>query len=141
MPRKIRNTALAVAALAAVALGASAFADAASNSNSNTTTTQSQAAPRGVPPQRSDETLLTDGNADKVKKAALDKVPGSSVIRVETDAEGSPYEAHLRKSDGSLTTVKVNKQFEATKVEDGFGAGGPGGHGQGPGGPPPSSSG
>jgi hypothetical protein len=64
-----------------------------------------------------------------VKQAALDKVSGATVIRVETDDEGSPYEAHLRKSDGSEVTVKVNKQFEVTAVEDGFG-----------GGPPPGSN-
>jgi hypothetical protein len=46
------------------------------------------------------------------------------VLRVETDAQGSPYEAHMRKSDGSEVTVKVDKDFKATAVEA-FG-GGPG---------------
>ena len=73
------------------------------------------------------ETLLTDGTADKVKQAALDKVSGATVIRVETDNEGSPYEAHLQKSDGSEVTVKVDKQFNVTSVETGFGGGPPGG--------------
>jgi hypothetical protein len=71
------------------------------------------------------ETLLTDGTADKVKAAALDAVPGSTIIRVETDSEGSPYEAHVRKSDGSIVTVKVDKDFKVTSTESGFGAGGP----------------
>jgi hypothetical protein len=71
---------------------------------------------------------LTDGTADKVKQAALDKVAGATVLRVETDSEGSPYEAHLRKSDGSEVTVKVNEQFEVTSVENGFGGGPPGSH-------------
>ena len=74
------------------------------------------------------ETLLTDGNASKVKAAALAKVPGATVLRVETDAQGSPYEAHLRKSDGTEVTVKVNKQYEATDVQSGFGPGGPAPH-------------
>jgi hypothetical protein len=73
------------------------------------------------------EILLTDGPADKVKQAALDKVPGATVIRVETDSAGSPYEAHLRKSDGNEVTVKVDKEFNVTAVENGFGAGPPGG--------------
>ena len=68
------------------------------------------------------ETLLTDGTADKVKQAALDKVPGATVIRVETDSEGSPYEAHLRKSDGTEVTVKVDKDYNATDVQSGFGS-------------------
>jgi hypothetical protein len=74
------------------------------------------------------ETLLTDGTANKVKQAALGKVPGATVIRVETDSDGSPYEAHLQKSDGSEVTVKVDKNFNATDVETGFGSGPPGGH-------------
>jgi hypothetical protein len=72
------------------------------------------------------ETLLTGTTADKVEAAALDAVPGGTVIRVETDSEGSPYEAHVRKADGSMVTVKVDKDFKVTSTESGFGAGGPG---------------
>jgi hypothetical protein len=67
-----------------------------------------------------------------VRKAALDKVPGATVPRVETDAQGSQYEAHLRKSNGSIVTVKVDKAFDATAVQNGFGAR--------PGGNPPAGS-
>jgi len=41
------------------------------------------------------EELLTGDTADKVKAAALAAVPGGTIQRVETDAEGSPYEAHM----------------------------------------------
>ena len=132
-----------LAVLGAVAVGASAAAGAASNSsgtaNSGTASSQgiaaqgSAAAPSRPPTDPATmshgpgETLLTDGTADKVKQAALDKVPGATVIRVETDNEGSPYEAHLQKSDGSEVTVKVDKQFNVTSVETGFGGGPPGG--------------
>jgi len=68
-----------------------------------------------------DETLLTDGTANKVKAAALAAVPGGTIIRVETDSGGSPYEAHVRKSDGSVVTVKVDKSFKVTSTESGFG--------------------
>lgn len=71
------------------------------------------------------ETLLTDGTANKVRAAALAAVPGGTIIRVETDSAGSAYEAHVRKSDGSIVTVKVDKDFKATSTESGFGAGGP----------------
>jgi hypothetical protein len=71
------------------------------------------------------ETLLTDGTATKVKAAALAAVPGGTIIRVETDSAGSPYEAHVRKSDGSFVTVKIDKNFKVTSTESGFGAGGP----------------
>ena len=131
-----------LAVLGAVAVGASAAAGAASNSsgtaNSGTASSQgiaaqgstaqgSAAAPSRPPTDPATmshgpgETLLTDGTADKVKQAALDKVPGATVIRVETDNEGSPYEAHLRKSDGTEVTVKVDKDYNATAVQSGFG--------------------
>jgi hypothetical protein len=132
MFNKVRLGVVALAALGAIAVGASAIAGAASNSGT-TGTTGSQGS-SGAATQRPDpanlshgpgETLLTDGNATKVKQAALDKVSGATVLRVETDAQGSAYEAHLRKSDGSEVTVKVDKQFSVTAVEDGFGAGPP----------------
>ena len=63
------------------------------------------------------ETLLTGDTAAKVKAAALAKVPGATVERVETDADhGSPYEAHLRKSDGTELEVLVDKSFAVTAV-------------------------
>jgi hypothetical protein len=71
------------------------------------------------------ETLLTDGAAAKVKAAALAEVPGGTIIRVETDSAGSPYEAHVRKSDGSVVTLKIDKDFNVTSTESGFGTGGP----------------
>jgi hypothetical protein len=64
------------------------------------------------------ETLLTGDTADKVKAAALAAVPGATVDRVETDAEGSPYEAHVTKADGSRATVKVDSNFSVSSIED-----------------------
>ena len=129
---KVRTGVIALAVLGAIAVGASAIAGAASNSGATGTTgSQGSAARPPDPAQLSHgpgETLLTDGTADKVKRAALDKVSGATVIRVETDSQGSPYEAHLRKSDGTEVTVKVNKQFDVTAVENGFGGGPPGSH-------------
>ncbi|MGH2597468.1 MAG: PepSY domain-containing protein [Actinomycetota bacterium] len=67
------------------------------------------------------ETLLTGTTADKVEAAALDAVPGGTIIRVETDSDGSPYEAHVEKADGSDVTVKVDASFTVTDTIDGFG--------------------
>jgi hypothetical protein len=47
------------------------------------------------------------------------------VIRVETDSGPAAYEAHLRKSDGSYVTVKLDSSFHATATQSGFGSGGP----------------
>lgn len=69
--------------------------------------------------RRSDEKPLTGDTAAKVKAAALAKVLGGTVLRVETDADhGSPYEAHVRKSDGTEVEVLVNKDFEVTAVNE-----------------------
>jgi hypothetical protein len=68
------------------------------------------------------ETLLTGDTAERVKSAALAAVPGGTVERVETDAEGSPYEAHMTKSDGTHVTVKIDSNFKVTGIEDGPGA-------------------
>jgi hypothetical protein len=71
--------------------------------------------------QRSDETPLTGDALAKVKQLALAKVPGGTVIRVETDADGNAaYEAHLTKADGTPATVYVNKQYQLVGVDSGM---------------------
>lgn len=130
-----RKTLAGIAVLAAAALGGSALADAASSGSSSASTASTAAAtanqgnwgPQGGGPggpggphvgaNGKTETALTGDTAAKVKAAALDKVPGGTVERVETDVDhGSPYEAHVRKSDGTELEVLVNKDFEATAV-------------------------
>ena len=129
MPNTIAKGLMAVAAMGALALGGSALAGAASQSATSTqgsTTAQGQP-PSGSAPDPSKgghvghngqrEVLLTGDTAAKVKAAALAKVPGATVERVETDADhGSPYEAHLRKSDGTELEVLVDKSFTVTAV-------------------------
>ena len=64
------------------------------------------------------ETALTGDTAAKVKAAAEAKVPGGTVLRVENDSDSSsPYEAHVKKADGTEVVVLVNSSFEATSVE------------------------
>lgn len=78
------------------------------------------------------ETLLTGSAASKARSAALAAVPGATVLRVETDSGPAAYEAHLRKADGTLVTVKLDSSFHVTAVQTGMGAG--------PGGPPPGGA-
>ena len=112
------------------ALGSYGIASAASGSSAAATTTATPsstitapAPPQGSAPpgwgaQRSDETLLTGDTAAKVEAIALAKVPGATVVRVDTDADGNAaYEAHLTKSDGSLATVYVDKDLNFVSVE------------------------
>jgi uncharacterized membrane protein YkoI len=119
----------------------------AAESTSSTLAGSSSAAspPDGDKAARPAETPLTGDTADKVKAAALAAVPGATVDRVETDSDGSPYEAHVTKADGSHVTVKVGANYAVTSV-DADNAGGPGGgkggrgHG-GPGGGPHTANG
>jgi len=67
------------------------------------------------------ETLLTGTTAAKVTAAAKAAVPRATIIRVETDAQGAAYEAHMKKADGSYVTVKLDKSFNVTSTVDGFG--------------------
>lgn len=71
------------------------------------------------------ETVLTGDTATKAIAAAEAAEPGATVIRAETDADGAKYEVHMKKSDGSLVTVKLDANFKVTATEDGMGAGGP----------------
>jgi hypothetical protein len=70
------------------------------------------------------ETPLTGADADKATAAAKAEVPDGTVIRVETDSDGT-YEAHVRKSDGTEVEVKMDKDFKVTAVEE-FQGRGPG---------------
>jgi ABC-type transport system substrate-binding protein len=65
------------------------------------------------------ETLLTGDTATKVTAAAQAAVPDGTIERVETDAEGAAYEAHMVKADGSHVTVKLDASFTVTSIEDG----------------------
>lgn len=132
MTDMVKNVLLIVLSITALALGGSALAGAASggsgssgsngSSNNNLPARPQFGAPgrAGVPPQRPDETLLTGDTAAKVREAALAKVSGGTIERVETDADGqAAYEAHMTRSDGSRVTVYVDRSFEVVGVESG----------------------
>ena len=66
------------------------------------------------------ETLLTGDVATSVSAAAQAAVPDGTIDRVETDAEGAAYEAHMTKADGSNITVKLNADFSIAGIETGM---------------------
>ena len=110
---------------ATIAVGASLLgtASAETNSSSSTTASTSQApdpSQGGHTANGITETVLTGDTATKVTAAAQAAVPGATIDRVETDAEGATYEAHVTKSDGTKATVKVNADFSVASVEDGM---------------------
>jgi hypothetical protein len=133
----IRKSAMTVAALAALGLGGAAIAGAADKNQSSGSSSSTQSGPgrpdRGGP----DRDALSSDVAAKVKAAALDEVPGATVLRTEAGGPySSAYHAHVRTSDGTLKVVLVNDEFQATAVQADQGPRGrgrPGGRG-GPGG-------
>jgi hypothetical protein len=64
------------------------------------------------------ETALTGDTAASVTAAAQAAIPDGTIIRVETDRDGSPYEAHVTKADGTQVVVKVDASFAVTSTED-----------------------
>lgn len=77
------------------------------------------------------ETPLTGADAEAATAAAEAAVPDGTVLRVESDADGT-YEAHVRKADGTMVEVKMDGSFAVTSVEEHEGRGGRG-HGRGTG--------
>jgi hypothetical protein len=128
MPRSVVVGAVALGLVG----GTYGIASAATGSKASTTTGSSSvfqaAAPAaaGTPPtagqpwggQRSDETPLTGDALAKVTALATAKVPGGTIVRVETDADGhAAYEAHMTNASGAPVTVYVDAQFNVVSVE------------------------
>ena len=137
--RRKRRWVSAVGLLAAGAIGGGVLASALSASASTSTSTASASTvssssggyagtpgPDGAQPVRPDEKSVSSATAATLRAAALKAVPGGTVYRVETDAGDGAYEVHMKKADGSLVTVKFDKNLKVTKVESGMGMGDPG---------------
>jgi Tfp pilus assembly protein PilV len=125
--RNIRSKLVTGAAVAAAAVGGASIASAAT-SGSTSSPAGSSAPPAaqhgpfdpskgGHTSNGRTETLLTGDVAASVRKAALAKVSGT-VERVETNVDDSaPYEAHIRKADGTEVTVEVDKDLSVASVQ------------------------
>src|SRR3954451_6160010 len=128
----IRTKLVIVAAVGAAVVGGAAFANAATSGSASTNGQAAappagygapQGAPRGFDPSKGGhtvngrtETPLSGDTAKKVRAAALAKVSGT-VERVEINVDSSaPYEAHIRKADGTEVEVQVNRDFSVAAV-------------------------
>jgi uncharacterized membrane protein YkoI len=130
------STKSAMASLAlAAAVGGGALAVSALPANAATTSPSPDSSQSTTAPARDEskgghqangitETLLTGDTATKVTDAALGANPGATIQRVETDAEGAAYEAHIVKSDGTRATVYLDSSFNVTSTETGGPRGG-----------------
>ena len=79
----------------------------------------------GAGPVRSDESTPSSDVVATLTKKAEAEVSGGTVLRVETDAGDGAYEAHMQKADGTMVTVKFDKNLDVIRVEDGMGLGDP----------------
>jgi hypothetical protein len=155
--RKIGVGAFLLGSIAGGAIGLSGLASAASNDDSTTATTAvvddssttsdtsddtnsdagTDTAGEPAGPHQANgitEEELTGDTATSVEAAVLAAYPDATIERLETDAEGAAYEAHVTLADGRRATVKLDESFAVTATEtgpDGHG-GGPGGRGGGP---------
>jgi len=117
-----RSKLVTFAAVAAAGVSGAAIADAATGGG-GASSGSSTAPPAQHDPSKGGhtvggkiETLLTGDVAAKVRAAALAKVPGT-VERVETNVDSSaPYEAHIRKADGTEVEVQVSKDYSVAAV-------------------------
>ncbi len=111
----MRSKLVTAAAVAAAAVSGGAIANAATSSSA-TPSAKHDPSKGGHTANGKTEKLLTGDVAAKVKAAALAKVSGT-VERVETNVDSSaPYEAHIRKADGTSVEVQVNKDYRVAAV-------------------------
>jgi uncharacterized membrane protein YkoI len=124
MNERVKNVLLVVSGGAALALGGAAIAGAGdgsgSSSNAAATGTNESGSGTRAARQRGDEQVLSGATAEQVREAALERISGGTIDRLETDADGhAQYEAHMRDADGNRVTVYVNADFEVVEVESG----------------------
>jgi hypothetical protein len=126
--RALVGGALAGTALIGGALGASLLGSAGAQTNTTTPSTEASTAAPAADPGRGPhtangitETELTGDDASKAIAAAQAAVPGATVERAETDAEGAAYEVHMTNSDGSEVTVKLDSSYMVTETVNGRG--------------------
>jgi hypothetical protein len=114
----IRSKLVTAAAIGAAAVGGATVANAATSGASSSPSSSSPAPldhGRHTVDGKTEEALSGDVAA-KVREAALAKVSGT-VERVETNVDSSaPYEAHIRKADGTSVEVQINKDYSVAAV-------------------------
>ena len=142
---RIRRVLVSGAIVAGAGLGAAGVASAASSSSGTPTASSGSSAPAapaagssttpsaGTPDPSTlthgpGETLLTGTQLAQATAAANTAVPGATIVRAESNSFGaSPYEVHMKKSDGTAVTVELDANLGVITTISGFGAGPAGG--------------
>lgn len=136
---RLRRVLVSGAIVAGAGLGAAGVASAATSSSSTPaasssgSTTPSTGSSTPAPTGATDpatmshgpgETLLTGTQLAQATAAANAAVPGATIIRAETNSSGaSPYEVHMKKSDGTIVTVELDSNFGVVATVSGYCAG------------------
>jgi hypothetical protein len=121
----IGGGAIGAAALPAMADSASGSSTAASGADGSGTSDGGTGVPRGRHQVNGKtEEILTGDTAAKVEAAVRAAQPDATIERMETDADGATYEAHITKADGTRATVLLDENFTVTGTRD-RGQGGP----------------
>jgi hypothetical protein len=117
----------AIPAMAADSTGTSSTSTAAPDGYGNGYGAPGGGGGQGGPHQANGKTevVLTGDTATKVEAAVKAAQPGATIERMETDADGATYEAHITKADGTRATVLLDANFKVTGTQAGPG----GGHG------------
>lgn len=117
----VRSKLVTFAAVAAAGVSGAAIANAATGGSGSSTAppaAQHDPSKGGHTVNGKTEKLLTGDVEAKVRAAAVAKVPGT-VERVETNVDSSaPYEAHIRKADGTEVEVQVSKDYTVAAVNE-----------------------
>jgi hypothetical protein len=119
--KMVAGSALAAAAVAGGVIGATMFSSANAATTPSPSSSSSAGSEAGGRGDHGTETPLTGDNLAKATAAAKAAVPGATVDRAETDADGAKYEVHMTKSDGSQVTVKLDDNFKVTSTINGQG--------------------
>jgi ABC-type transport system substrate-binding protein len=135
MLNRTRKAAIGAAMLGATLTGSAfgaAFLSGTANAQTGSTSSSTDSGSTATPPAPRDpskgghtangitEVLLTGDTASQAAAAAQSAVPDGTIDRVENDAEGATYEAHMTKADGSHVTVKLNADFSVASIESGM---------------------
>jgi uncharacterized membrane protein YkoI len=115
---------LATLGNASAAPATTATTVAGDGTDSSTTATDRAADDQGAGAPRANgitEEELSGDKAASVEAAVVAAYPDATIERMETDAEGAAYEAHVTLADGSEATVKLDASFAITATETGRG--------------------
>ena len=131
--KALLSGALIGAAITGGAVGASVIGTAQAQTSSTSTaassTDPSTGAPANAGPHTANgitEVPLTGDDLTKATAAAQAAVPGATIERAETDAEGATYEVHVDQGRRQpRRRSKLDASFNVTSIEDGHGLGRP----------------